>query len=70
MNEKLADELDALEKTAGEQGWGGEFREDLFDALIQYFKIMFAKRKRVSVGGMLSYLVGCARSWFPSEDQK
>lgn len=64
MAKKLYEELEALEKKAGEEGWGGEFREDLFDIMLEYFKLSHAKGKRASAGGMLGYLISHAKAWF------
>lgn len=57
----LVSRLESIERMAGDEGWGGEFREDLFDLMLQYFKIQFG---RPSAGGLLTYLIIRAEKWF------
>ena len=60
----MVDELIQLEKKAGEQGWGREFREDLFDVIVEYLTIKRLKGQRFSIGGLLCHLVVTTRMWF------
>lgn len=69
MIKRLYESLEELEKKAGEEGWGGEFREELFDLMLEYFKRSYAKKTRVSVGGMLCHLVVRASKWFGKEGE-
>ena len=50
----MACELEALEESAGEQGWGGEFREEMFDEMLRWLK---SKGKRRSLGLLLAHLL-------------
>lgn len=57
----LARELGLLEEKAGQQGWGGEFREEMFDLLLSYFTIWKGKR---SLGSLMDFLCSHAQGWF------
>lgn len=59
----LVTELRNLEKQAGEEGWGGEFREDLFDVFVHYFEYQHLKKHPTSVSGLLKTLVDMASAW-------
>ncbi len=52
--DRMAQELEALEASAGEQGWGGEFREEMFDEMLRWLK---SKGKRRSLGLLLTHLL-------------
>lgn len=52
--DRMAQELETLEASAGEQGWGGEFREELFDEMLRWLK---SKGKRRSLGLLLTHLL-------------
>lgn len=52
--DRMAQELETLEASAGEQGWGGEFREELFDEMLRWLK---SKGKRRSLGLLLAHLL-------------
>lgn len=60
----MVDELIQLEKKAGEQGWGGEFRKDLFDVIVEYLTIKRLKGRRLSIGGLLCHLIVTSQKWF------
>lgn len=49
-----------LEKQAGEEGWGGEFREEMFGFLLNYFSTGSGRK---SAGGLLSAMVKAGRTW-------
>lgn len=53
--------IEALESRAGKEGWGGEYREELFDTMLHYFKM---HRGRASAGGLLCYLITQSEKWF------
>ena len=57
----LVRKIEALESRAGKEGWGGEYREELFDTALCYFKV---HRGRVSAGGLLCYLITQSEKWF------
>ena len=52
--DRMAQELETLEASAGEQGWGGEFREEMFDEMLRWFK---TEGKRRSLGLLLAHLL-------------
>lgn len=52
--DSMAYELETLEASAGEQGWGGEFREEMFDEMLRWLK---SKGKRRSLGLLLTHLL-------------
>ena len=54
---KMADRLEKLEEKAGNEGWGGEFREELFDEMIRWVK---EPRKYSSLGLLLAHLIAVA----------
>ena len=54
---KMADRLEKLEEKAGNEGWGGEFREELFDEMIRWTK---EPRKYSSLGLLLAHLIAVA----------
>ena len=51
---KMAERLEKLEEKAGNEGWGGEFREELFDEMIRWTK---EPRKHPSLGLLLAHLI-------------
>lgn len=55
----LAIQLETLEAKAGEEGWGGEFREELFDEMIEFLK---KQHKHPSIGLLLAHLITVAES--------
>lgn len=57
----LVRNIEVLESRAGKEGWGGEYREELFDTMLCYFKMY---RGRVSASGLLSYLITQSEKWF------
>jgi len=57
----LVGRLEALEKRAGTEGWGGEYREELFDTMLHYFKL---HRGRTSAGGLMAFLIEQSEKWF------
>lgn len=57
----LVSRLESFEQRAGDEGWGGEFREDLFDLMLQYFKL---QPGRPSAGGLLTFLIIRTEKWF------
>lgn len=61
MIEEQAKMIEELEKKAGEEGWGGEFREEMFDLFLSYFTRW---RGRKSLGSLLSFLCNEAGDWF------
>ena len=63
-------ELENLEKQAGEEGWGGEFREDLFDTFLNYFRYQHLLKHPTSLSGLLRTLVDTASSWMVSDDKE
>lgn len=50
----LAAKLESLETEAGEEGWGGEFREEMFDEMIRWLQ---EPRERSSLGLLLAHLL-------------
>lgn len=52
--DRMAQELETLEECAGDQGWGGEFREEMFDEMLRWLR---AKGKRRSLGLLLAHLL-------------
>lgn len=50
----MADRLEMLEEKAGEEGWGGEFREEMFDEMIRWLQ---EPRKSRSLGLLLLHLL-------------
>ena len=54
---KMADYLEKLEEKAGNEGWGGEFREELFDEMISWAK---EPHKHPSLGLLLAHLIAVA----------
>lgn len=61
----LVDRLEAIEHRAGREGWGGEYREELFDTMLHYFKL---HRGRTSAGGLLSFMIEQSEKWFSGRD--
>ncbi len=57
----MADELERLEEKAGDEGWGGEFREELFDEMILWTQ---EQHKHPSLGSMFAHLITVARGWW------
>lgn len=55
---EMADQLEKLEEKAGNEGWGGEFREELFDEMIRWTK---EPRKYSSLGLLLAHLIAVAQ---------
>lgn len=55
---KLADELEALEEKAGNEGWGGEFREAMFDEMLCWLQ---EPHKHPSIGLLLTHLISKAK---------
>ena len=47
-------ELETLEESAGEQGWDGEFREEMFDEMLRWIQ---RRGKRRSLGLLLAHLL-------------
>lgn len=62
----LVGRLEALEHRAGHQGWGGEYREELFDTMLHYFKL---HRGRTSAGGLLAFMIEQSEKWFSGRDE-
>lgn len=58
--------LEANENRAGREGWGGEYREELFDTMLHYFKL---HRGRTSAGGLLAYLIVQSEKWFSGREK-
>ena len=54
---KMAERLEKLEEKAGNEGWGGEFREELFDEMIRWVQ---EPRKYSSLGLLLAHLIAVA----------
>ncbi len=52
--QKLAIKLERMEERAGNEGWGGEFREDMFDEMLRWLQ---EPRKHTSVGLLLAHLI-------------
>lgn len=63
----LVNRLEALEKMAGKEAWGGEYREDMFDVLLHYFRLC---NGRVSAGGLLAYMVDQSENWFVKHGER
>lgn len=63
----LVNRLEALENRAGEETWGGEYREDMFDVLLHYFRVC---KGRVSAGGLLAYMVDQSENWFIKHSER
>ena len=51
--QRMAKELEQMEEQAGNEGWGGEFREDMFDEMLRWLQ---EPRKHTSVGLLLAHL--------------
>ena len=66
----LVNRLEALESRAGDQGWGGEYREEVFDEMVHYFKLCSTMHSHPSVGGLLSYLIVVTEKWFGREGEQ
>lgn len=54
---KLASRLEALEEKAGDEGWGGDFREEMFNEMIRWAQ---EPRKYSSLGLLLAHLISVA----------
>lgn len=54
---KMADRLEKLEEKAGDEGWGGDFREEMFDEMIRWAQ---EPRKYSSLGLLLAHLIAVA----------
>ena len=67
MIEELAKMLEDLEEKAGEEGWGGEFREEMFDLFLSYFTRW---KGRKSLGSLLLFLCNEAGDWFVAFPKK
>ena len=52
--QRLAKELEQMEERAGNEGWGGEFREEMFDEILRWLQ---EPRKHTSVGLLLAHLI-------------
>lgn len=61
MIKDYAEMLEELETKAGEEGWGGEFREEMFDLFLSYFTIY---KGRKSLGSLLAFLCNSVSDWF------
>lgn len=57
----MADELERLEEKAGDEGWGGEFREEMCDEMIRWAQ---EQHKHPSLGLMFAHLITVARGWW------
>ena len=55
---KMADRLEKLEEKAGDEGWGGDFREEMFDEMIRWAQ---EPHKHPSLGAMLEHLITVAK---------
>ena len=51
---KMADRLEKLEEKAGDEGWGGDFREEMFDEMIRWAQ---EPRKYSSLSLLLEHLI-------------
>ena len=52
--QRMAKELERMEEQAGNEGWGGEFREDMFDEMLRWLQ---EPHKHTSVGLLLAHLI-------------
>ena len=55
---KLAERLEKLEEKAGDEGWGGDFREEMFDEMIRWAQ---EPHKHPSLGSMFAHLITVAK---------
>lgn len=51
---KMADRLEKLEEKAGDEGWGGDFREEMFDEMIRWAQ---EPHKHPSLGSLFAHLI-------------
>lgn len=51
---EMADRLEKLEKKAGDEGWGGDFRKEMFDEMIRWAQ---EPRKYSSLGLLFAHLI-------------
>ena len=56
--QRMAKELERMEEQAGNEGWGGEFSEDMFDEMLRWLQ---EPRKHTSVGLLLAHLIDYGR---------
>lgn len=54
---KLAERLEKLEEKAGDEGCGGDFREEMFDEMIRWAQ---EPHKHPSLGSMFAHLITVA----------
>lgn len=55
---KLAERLEKLEEKAGDEGWGGDFREEMFDEMIRWAQ---EPHNHPSLGSMFAHLITVAK---------
>lgn len=56
---EYAEKLELLEGKAGIEGWGGEFRESMFEEMLRYLQL---PHRHVSVGLLMAHLISFAQA--------